>query len=149
MTQVRNQVLTSMKADPAAEFVNQTAQGHDAWRAMHEKVLLPVGVLLFSPRAASFPRAPAPLFWASFFFFPRRAHPFFPPPPLPPPEKADFFQTAPPPRKKFFQCGGVGLGGEGLGGEEKGRIKEGSLFLETQGFFGWQVFCGHVQWDRL
>jgi pimeloyl-ACP methyl ester carboxylesterase len=30
-------VLTSMKADPAAQFINQTAQGHDAWRAMHEE----------------------------------------------------------------------------------------------------------------
>jgi len=30
-------VLTSMKVDPKPEFVNQTAQGHDAWRAMHEE----------------------------------------------------------------------------------------------------------------
>jgi pimeloyl-ACP methyl ester carboxylesterase len=30
-------VLTSMKVDPAAKFVNQTAQGHEAWRAMHEE----------------------------------------------------------------------------------------------------------------
>ena len=30
-------VLTSMKADPAPDYVNQTAQGHEAWRAMHEE----------------------------------------------------------------------------------------------------------------
>lgn len=30
-------VLTSMKVDPKPEFVNQTAAGHDAWRAMHEE----------------------------------------------------------------------------------------------------------------
>ena len=30
-------VLTSMKVDPKPEFVNQTARGHDAWRAMHEE----------------------------------------------------------------------------------------------------------------
>lgn len=30
-------VLTSMKVDPSPQFVNQTAQGHDAWRAMHEE----------------------------------------------------------------------------------------------------------------
>ena len=30
-------VLTSMKVDPKPDFVNQTAQGHDAWRAMHEE----------------------------------------------------------------------------------------------------------------
>jgi pimeloyl-ACP methyl ester carboxylesterase len=30
-------VLTSMKVDAAAKFVNQTAQGHEAWRAMHEE----------------------------------------------------------------------------------------------------------------
>ncbi|MDX6528916.1 MAG: hypothetical protein QOH41_1206 [Blastocatellia bacterium] len=30
-------VLTSMKLDPSPQFVNQTAQGHDVWRAMHEE----------------------------------------------------------------------------------------------------------------
>ena len=30
-------VLTSMKANPAAQYVNDTPQGHDAWRAMHEE----------------------------------------------------------------------------------------------------------------
>jgi len=30
-------VLTSMKADPKPQFVNQTAQGHDTWRAMHDE----------------------------------------------------------------------------------------------------------------
>lgn len=30
-------VLTSMKVDPAPQSVNQTAQGHEAWRAMHEE----------------------------------------------------------------------------------------------------------------
>ncbi len=32
-------VLTSMKIDPAPEYVNQTAKGHDAWRAMHDEWL--------------------------------------------------------------------------------------------------------------
>jgi pimeloyl-ACP methyl ester carboxylesterase len=30
-------VLTSMKVAPAPQYVNQTAQGHEAWRAMHEE----------------------------------------------------------------------------------------------------------------
>ena len=30
-------VLTSMKVNPNPMYVNQTAQGHDAWRAMHEE----------------------------------------------------------------------------------------------------------------
>ena len=30
-------VLTSMKVDPAATYVNGTARGHDAWRAMHDE----------------------------------------------------------------------------------------------------------------
>jgi pimeloyl-ACP methyl ester carboxylesterase len=30
-------VLTSMKVDPNPQNVNQTARGHDAWRAMHEE----------------------------------------------------------------------------------------------------------------
>ena len=30
-------VLTSMKVDPNPQYVNQTAQGHEAWRAMHEE----------------------------------------------------------------------------------------------------------------
>lgn len=30
-------VLTSMKTDAAPQYVNQTPQGHDAWRAMHEE----------------------------------------------------------------------------------------------------------------
>ena len=30
-------VLTSMKLDPTSKFVNQTASGHEAWRAMHEE----------------------------------------------------------------------------------------------------------------
>ena len=30
-------VLTSMKADPNAQYVNQTERGHEAWRAMHEE----------------------------------------------------------------------------------------------------------------
>lgn len=30
-------VLTSMKVDPAPQYVNQTAQGHEEWRAMHEE----------------------------------------------------------------------------------------------------------------
>jgi len=30
-------VLTSMKSDPSASFVNGTPRGHDAWRAMHDE----------------------------------------------------------------------------------------------------------------
>lgn len=30
-------VLTSMKVDPNPQYVNQTAKGHEAWRAMHEE----------------------------------------------------------------------------------------------------------------
>ncbi len=30
-------VLTSMRANPAAQYVNDTPQGHEAWRAMHEE----------------------------------------------------------------------------------------------------------------
>lgn len=33
-------VLTSMKIDPAAKFVNQTARGYAAWRAMHDEWFL-------------------------------------------------------------------------------------------------------------
>jgi pimeloyl-ACP methyl ester carboxylesterase len=33
-------VLTSMKANPAAQYVNDTPQGHDEWRAMHEEWFL-------------------------------------------------------------------------------------------------------------
>jgi pimeloyl-ACP methyl ester carboxylesterase len=30
-------VLTSMKVNPSPQYVNETAQGHEAWRAMHEE----------------------------------------------------------------------------------------------------------------
>jgi pimeloyl-ACP methyl ester carboxylesterase len=30
-------VLTSMRSDPAATYVNATARGHEAWRAMHDE----------------------------------------------------------------------------------------------------------------
>lgn len=33
-------VLTSMKVDPAPQYVNQTAKGHEAWRAMHDEWFL-------------------------------------------------------------------------------------------------------------
>ena len=30
-------VLTSMKVDPSAQYINQTEAGHEAWRAMHDE----------------------------------------------------------------------------------------------------------------
>src|SRR5262249_40992645 len=30
-------VITSMKVDPAAQYVNQTLKGHEAWREMHDE----------------------------------------------------------------------------------------------------------------
>ena len=30
-------VLTSMKPNPTPQYVNQTLQGYEAWRAMHEE----------------------------------------------------------------------------------------------------------------
>lgn len=30
-------VLTSMKVDPSAQYINETRQGHEAWRSMHDE----------------------------------------------------------------------------------------------------------------